>query len=379
MENSNENLDTTVINLYLTNLFCVLRKYINLKICTSACINIAYRILSNGNNEPKNLELITEQMNNIIQNNEFKCDKNLTRSFLENVVIPDPDKDEWKTEQNKLCKSKNFLTCNMPGDCKYENSNCVADEAKYTIQKLEELRKNNSDNELKLNQANVFKDYVNKSENSDEWVDRISKYCNTKDDESCQTRNNGCTKPMLSDKCIPDVKDYDEKSTLNYNGILHMLEPEELEKKKKQRVEWQKMQDTLCNNKNKVDCILPNNDCKYENTKCSVDTNDYTDEKFIKLDNEKKVKEYLNKLEKPEWIKQLNSYCSNKDSVACSTKNNACTFRILKQKCEVDEGDYEKKNNLKYTDNLEQIITSMNEAEAKAAEQAKAAEVKPTV
>ena len=112
-----------------------------------------------------------------------------------------------------------------------------------------------------------------------------------------------------------------------------------------------------------VDCALPNNNCKSENKKCLVDTDQYSDEKFTKLNNEKKAKEYLNNLEKPEWTEKLTNYCATKDSVACATKNNACTFRLFKQKCEVDADDYAKKDNLKYIDNLEEIIKIINDKE----------------
>lgn len=390
MANSNENIDTNVINLILTNLFCVLRKYLNIRICQTACINIAYRILSNGNNEPKNLELITEQMNNIIKNNEFKCDKNLTKSFLENIVIPDVNKDKWIMIQNELCKDKNFLSCNLPGDCKYHNSTCVADEEKYTLEKSEVMQQKNQEiaqaellanNEIERKQKELddFNIYLNLSVDKNDWVDRISEYCNVKNDTSCRTSNNGCTMPLGTNKCIPDVGDYEKKSTLNYDGVLTILGPNELKKKKDQRVDWEKMQDPLCAIKGYADCILPYNNCKYENKKCSVDNNQYSDEKYTKLNNEKRAKEHLNKLDQNEWTKQLSKYCSDKDSVACSTKNNACTFKLFKKQCIVDESDYQKKSDLTYRDNLEEIITVINAAEDKAKKEAEAVATAPAV
>ena len=406
MENSSENIDTNVINLHLTNLFCVLRKYLNITICQAACINITNRILSNESNQAQNLANITEQMNNMIKNNEFKCDKNLTKSFLEYIVIPDivvpdivvPDvnKEEWKTEQDKLCKEKNFITCKLPGDCKYENSTCVSDEAKYTLEKLEAMKQKNqeiaqatlnatNENERKKNELTDFNTYVDLSTDKNDWVDRISEYCNVKDETSCGTQNNGCTMPIGSNKCIPDVDDYEKRSKLNYDGVLTISDPAKLTEKKNKRVEWTKMQDTLCSVKDP--CKLPFNNCIYENKKCSADNNQYTEEKYTKLNNETRAKKYLNELDVNEWTNKLTKYCNDKDSIACSTNNNACTFKLLKQKCIVDTNDYGKKDKLRYTDNLEEIINVMNEADAKAkkeadakaAEEAKANEVKPSV
>ena len=387
MENSNENIDTNVINLILTNLFCILQKYLNIRICKAACINITNRMLSNASNEVKNLAIITEQMNNMIKKNEFKCDKNLTKSFLQYIVIPDPDLEEWKTEQNKLCVGKNFITCNMPGDCKYHNSMCEADEAKYTLQKLEAMKQKNQEiaqadllakNEIERKQKELddFNEYVNRSEDQDEWVDRLSKYCNNKNDVLCITSKNGCTMPLGSNKCIPDVKDYIKKNPLNYQGTLTKLEPLELEQKKAKRKDWIKMQDTICNIKKPAMCIMPNNDCKYENSKCSVDNEQYTDEKFTKMDNEKKAKIYLNGLTtQNEWAQKLTKYCGDKDYAACSTKNNACTYAVTKQKCEVDlkdwgKGDKDTLDKLNYVDNLEEIVAPIKAAEKAAAEKA---------
>ena len=362
MENSN--IDVNIINIYLLNLFCILRRYLNLKICSKACINITYKMLTDGNNEDyKNL--ITEQMDNIIKNNDFKCDNNLTHSFLENVIIPeDNGKEEWKSEQNKYCNEKNFITCKLATDCIYENSNCIADESKYSKEKLEQLKNATKGIELNQNESNDFKSYADLAQSKEEWVDRISNYCDVKDPDSCRTSNNGCTKPLTSDKCIPDVKDFDKRTTLNYNSPYPKLNDEQLENKKKQRVEWMNMQDIKCNKKNMAECSIPNNDCKYENSKCTSDIEQYSDEKLIKMNNQKKVKEYLNKQEKNEWTGFVNEYCKNKDYLACSTKNNACSFSIMKQKCFADESDYKNRENLEYIENLEEILNVINAAES---------------
>ena len=90
MANFDKNLDQDVVALHLTNVFNVLRKYINLDMSKAISSNIVSKILT-GENYKKHLDVISQQMNNIFKSKEFKTDKNLTPEFLEKVVIPEID------------------------------------------------------------------------------------------------------------------------------------------------------------------------------------------------------------------------------------------------------------------------------------------------
>ena len=407
MDNSSvQAMNKDLVVLYLTNIFCTLRKYIHLDFCKVVCSNITTRMLTNqGENFDKNLEFVSNEMNIMVKSADFNCNKHLTRSFLENVVIPQdivipqdtvipqdmqslsqtPDQVEWTNMQDAICKEKSSKMCKIPfNDCTYEENKkqCVSNINDYTLEKLDKLKKSNIVQAAKntqlneeekqrdelLKKTNKFKEYLNKSQTQDDWVDRMNDYCEKKnEDKSCADRKNGCTKK--SDKCVPDPSDYKNRNELQYKGdFIEVNETilAESKAKRNDKEKWIELQQPFCGDKNMMTCAVPGNDCKYENGKCIVNENDFTEQKL----NQLKVKNYLNNLDEKKWKEELTQYCSNKKEKGgdntCNDTNNGCTRPFgwgSSEKCDVDTGDFKKKDKLIYSGNIDYLINKVKQNE----------------
>ena len=406
MENSAESMNKDVVVLHLTNLFCVLRNFLNLDICKVVCTNITARVLTNeGEDYTKNVDFVSGEMTTIFEDKEFKCDKNLTKSFLENVVIPAQNQNqrEWLDEQNKICNVKNDITCRIPfNDCTYneKDSVCIANYKDYSFEKLEKLKLSNDEQKAKDAQKRLaqeaqnskdaevseFKDYLNVATNGEEWVDRMEEYCKVKlDDNSCGDNNNGCTKQK--DVCIPDITDFKKKDTLKYKGKFLKVSDEVILEKKNQKLvnanqktsnldKWVEKQNKLCVDKTSTSCKMPMNDCTWDETettdkKCKADKKDYSDKKLQKLideelqknqkltdeDLQKKVKEHFNKNNDPTaWKDALTDYCKKKDASSCRESKNGCTKPFGSDTCTPDKSDFKIKDQLTYRGDLSGIL-----------------------
>lgn len=414
MENSAESMNKDVVVLHLTNLFCVLRNYLNLDICKVVCTNITTRVLTNeGEDYTKNVDFVSGEMNTIFQDKDFKCDKNLTKSFLENVVIPDENvlstdvnKAEWITAQNEICKQKNSMSCKLPlNDCTYNEKDelCIAKEDDYTFEKLEKIRQTNDEQKAKEAQKRKaqeeknskdsevldFKQYLNVATNGEEWVDRMEDYCKVKlDDNSCGDNNNGCTKQK--DLCIPDIKDFKNKDTLKYKGKFLKVSDEVILKKQNERLansnkktsdleKWVEKQNKICEDKTSTSCKMPMNDCTWDETittdkKCKADKNDYSDKKLQKLIDEelqknqkltdeelqKKVKVHFNSInDVTDWQTALTDYCKNKTPASCRESKNGCTKSFGSDTCTPDKSDFKIRDQLTYRGDLSGILPAV--------------------
>jgi hypothetical protein len=377
MENSAESMNKDVVVLHLTNLFCVLRNYLNLDICKVVCTNITTRVLTNeGEYYTKNVDFVSGEMNTIFQDKDFKCDKNLTKSFLENVVIPD---------ENSVIPNENSVIPDQNSVIPDQNS-VIPDQNSVT----------SDQNSVTSDQNSVTSD-----PNQTEWLDKQNKICNLKNEITCRIPFNDCTYSDKDEKgnekdekdkaCIANYQDYTFEKLEKIRQSIDEQKAKEAQKRKAQEEknskdsevldfkqylnvatngeEWVDRMEDYC--KVKLDdnsCGDKNNGCTKQKDICIPDIKDFKNKdtlkykgKFLKVSDEVILKKQNQRLansnqktsDLEKWVEKQNKICEDKTSTSCKMPMNDCTWDetiTTDKKCKADKNDYSDKKLQKLID-----------------------------